>query len=44
MRINKGQTPEKSIHGISGPGKNFGPIIHQSIVGYKSGKLKQSLF
>ena len=44
MRINKGQTPEKSIHGISGPGKNFGPIIHQSIIGYKSGKLKQSLF
>ena len=44
MRINKGQTPEKSIHGISGPGKNFGPIIHQSIIGYKSGKLRQSLF
>ena len=42
--IDKGQTPEKSIHGISGPGKNFGPIIHQSIIGYKSGKFTQNWF
>ena len=42
MRMNKEQTPEKSIHGISGPGKNFGPIIHQSIIGYKSGKFTQN--
>ena len=42
MKINKEQTAEKSIHGILGASENFRPIIHQSIIGYKSGKLTRN--